>query len=70
MIRDYIEEQPANTGMHDLLQERLANDARVVNRESGEYIPTWLNGKVTGWVKAEMYFIISQAIVFWANLYP
>ena len=40
MIRDYIEEQPANTKIRDLLYRRLANDARVVNIESREYNST------------------------------
>ena len=53
MIRDYIEEQLANTRIRDLLYRRLANDARVVNIESREYNSTWQNGKVTSWVYRE-----------------
>ena len=53
MIRDSIEEQPANTMIRDLLYRILVNDARVVNIESREYNSTWKNGKVTGWVYRE-----------------
>ena len=37
MIREFLEEQPANTSIRDLQQPTLTNDARVAYMKNREY---------------------------------